>query len=108
MRNNRLFIAMPSLDDIHMDALRTWLESDEELFDKYGDADVAIEKRHFGFATVAPKYTSRAVRCFWRMVGCSYVYLPCGWQHDKHSRRSFAWAELFGKTVIFQEDGRCR
>ena len=108
MRNNKLFIAMPSLDDIKMDALRMSLESDEALFDRHGDAGTAYKTQHFGFATVAPKVTGKNPRLFWRMLGCSFVYLPCGWQNDRHSCKAFVWAELLGKKVIFQEDGRCR
>ena len=106
--NNKLFIAMPSLDDIKMDTLRVSLEMDENLFDRHGDACVACKEKHFGFSTVVPKVTKKNIRCFWRMLRCSYIYLPCGWQDDRHSCRSFMWAELLGKRVIFEEDGRCR
>lgn len=108
MRNNKLFIAMPSMSDIKMDALRVRLESSEALFDMHGNADVALRENHYGFSTVAPKKTDSKFKCFRRMLGCSYVYLPRGWHVDKCSRKAFAWAEFFGKKVIFEEDGVCR
>lgn len=108
MRNNKLFIAMPSLADSKMDGLRVSLEIAYTLFDRHGDAEVALRENHFGFSTVAPKRGDSKFKCFCRMLGCSFIFLPCGWQADKCSRKAFAWAEFLGKKVIFEEDGRCR
>ena len=108
MRNNKLFIAMTSLDDIKLDDLRMRLERDETLFDRHGDAGVVYKTKHFGFATVVPKLNGKSTRILGRILCCSYIYLPCGWQNDKLSCKAFMWAELLGKKVIFQEDGRCR
>lgn len=108
MKNNRLFIAMPSMAEALMDDLRKKLEIDYTLFDRHGNADVAIREKHYGFSTVAPNKTDSKFRCFRRMLGCSFIYMPCGWQADKCSRKAFAWAEFLCKKVIFEEDGRCR
>ena len=108
MKNNRLFIAMPSMAEAMMDGLRKKLEIADTLFDRHGNADVALREKHFGFSTVAPKRGDGKFKCFRRMLGCSFIYMPCGWQTDKCSRKAFAWAEFLGKKVIFEEDGRCR
>lgn len=108
MKNNRLFISMPSMAEALMDDLRKKLEVADTLFDRHGNADVALRENHYGFSTVAPKKTDSKFRCFRRMLGCSFIYMPCGWQADKCSRKAFAWAEFLGKKVIFEEDGRCR
>lgn len=98
--NNRLFIAthVPGLDD-----LRVRLEG-YHTFDRYGDARLVERYKHFGFATVAPDKD----RWLWRLLGCSYVYMPCGWWGDATARKVFAWAEFLNKRIIFEEDGRCR
>lgn len=107
--NNKLFIAMSTLSEVKLDELRVRLERDDELFDRHGSAEVAYNEKHFGFSTVSPKVSrTGGVRWFGRFLGCSSIYLPCGWQKDKRSRKAFALAELLNKKIIFEEDGRCR
>lgn len=105
--NNKIFIAMPIRNEMRMDDIRVRLEG-YHMFDRYGDAYLSDKYKHFGFSSVIPDMSGCRVRWFRRMLGCSYVYFPCGWQADKCSRKAFAWAELLGKKVIFEEDGRCR
>lgn len=107
--NNKLFIATSSMDDSRIELLRISIECDSMLFDRHGSADIAYIEKHFGFSTVVPEVRKNGdIRWFWRFLSCSSLYLPCGWQKDKCSRRAFAWAEILNKKVIFEEDGRCR
>lgn len=105
--NNKVFIAADVRNEAVLDAMRVRLEG-EDFFDRYGDASLSERYEHFGFATVAPAKRNGKTRYFWRLLGCSYVYMPCGWHGDKCGRRSMMWAELLGKVVIFEEDARCR
>lgn len=105
--NNKIFIAMRTKNERLLDDTRLRLEG-YHFFDRYGDAGLSEKYGHFGFATVVPKVTESKAKCFFRMLRCSYVYLPCGWNGDKCARKCFAWAEFLGKKVIFEEDGRCR
>lgn len=109
MKNNRLFVVMPSMAELKMEDLRNRLERDDELFDRHGSWEGIVKSEHFGFVTCVPRVKdSGRVKWFMRMLRCSYVYLPCGWHNDKVSRKAFIWADVLGKRVIFEEDGRCR
>lgn len=103
MRNNRIYIAMPSMDAAQMDMLRERIERDVELFNRHGEAAAAYRTGRFGFETVVPEVSGGRVRWLWRMVGCSYVYFPRYWHSDPVARRMFEWATVFGKSVIFEE-----
>lgn len=105
--NNKLFIPIHGISEARMDDMRVRLEG-YHMFDRYGDARLAEKYKHFGFATVVPKIKDGKPMCFLRMLGCSYVFFPCGWQDDKCARKAFAWAEFLNKRIIFEEDGRCR
>lgn len=105
--NNKIFIAMPIWNEARMDDLRVRLEG-YHMFDRYGDAGLVDKYNHFGFASVIPDMSGCRVRWFRRLLGCSYVYFPCGWQNDTTARKCFAWAEFLNKRIIFEEDGRCR
>lgn len=105
--NNKMFIAVHNGDKAELDAMRMRLES-EDVFDRYGDARVAEKAKRFGFETVVPGRGASKFRCLKSLLGCSYVYLPCGWRNDKCGRRAFTVAELLGKKMVFEEDGRCR
>lgn len=105
--NNKIFTPTRDMNVALLDDLRIKLER-PEFFDRYGDARLSELYRYFGFSTVVPDRTKSKFQCFLRMLGCSFIYMPCGWQADKCSRKAFAWAELLGKKVIFEEDGRCR
>lgn len=105
--NNKVFIAMHIVNPVMQDELRMDVEG-YHLFDRHGDAHLAEKYSHFGFSSVVPSVRNGRVIWFWRLLGCSYVYLPCGWQDDKCSRKAFAWAEILGKKIIFEEDARCR
>ena len=105
--NNKMFIAMPIRNDMKMDGLRMCIEG-YNMFDRYGDDRLAEKYSHFGFASVIPDMSGSRVRWFRRLIGCSYVYFPCGWQNDTTARKVFAWAEFLNKRIIFEEDGRCR
>lgn len=105
--NNKVFIAAHVRNDAVLDTMRERVEG-YHFFDRYGDASLAERYNHFGFASVVPEYKGSKAKCFMRMLGCSYIYLPCGWHEDKCVRRCVAWAEILGKKVIFEEDARCR
>lgn len=105
--NNKIFIAMYIANDARLDDLRINLEG-YHMFDRYGDAHLVEKYQYFGFASVVPCMKNGKVRWFWRLLGCSYVYMPCGWHEDVMSRKCFAWAEFLNKKIIFEEDGRCR
>jgi len=105
--NNKIFIALHTRNGALLDMLRDKLE-DGDFFDRYGTAEMSARYGRFGFVTVAPDGERGQWSCFRRMLGCSYVYLPRGWQGDRCSRKAFIWAEILGKNVIFEEDERCR
>lgn len=105
--NNKVFIAAHVRNDAVLDTMRERVEG-YHFFDRYGDASLAERYKHFGFASVVPEYKGGKAKCFMRMLGCSYIYLPCGWHEDVMSRKCFAWAEFLNKKVIFEEDSRCR
>lgn len=105
--NNKIFIATKTKNEALLDNLRIRLE-DYCFFEHYGDLNLVRKYNRVGFATVVPDKEDGRFRRFMRMLGCSYVYMPCGWNTDDYGRKTFAWAEFFGKKVIFEEDGRCR
>jgi hypothetical protein len=105
--NNRLFIVKNVGSEDEFDALRMRLEK-EDVYDRYGDADVAVRTGRFGFDAVVPKVRDGKTGSFLGMLRCSYVYMPCGWHGDKRSRTAMRWARMLGKKVIFEEDDRCR
>ena len=102
--NNKVFIAADIRNEAVKDVVRGRVES-RHFFDRYGDACIADRFCHFGFASVVP---GDGGRWFFRLVGCSFVYFPCGWHRDRVGRRCMMWSELLGKKVIFEEDSRCR
>lgn len=105
--NNKIFIATKTKNEALLDDLRIQLEG-YHFFEHYGDQKLVQKYNRVGFATVVPDKEKGKFMCFMRMLRCSYVYMPCGWHNDDCSRKAFAWAEFFGKKVIFEEDGRCR
>lgn len=105
--NNKIFIAMHIANGAALDELRRNVEG-YHVFDRHGSAFLVDKYNRFGFSSVVPSVKNGKVRWFWSLLGCSYVYMPCGWQEDGMSRKSFAWAEFLNKKVIFEEDGRCR
>ena len=105
--NNKVFIAAHVRNDAVLDTMRERVEG-YHFFDRYGDVRLSEKYGKFGFVSVVPSERSGKVKCFMRMLGCSYVYLPCGWHEDKCGRNAFTFAELLGKRIIFEEDARCR
>ena len=105
--NNKIFIPSRDMNAAVLDDIRINLES-HNFFSKYGDPYLSEKKHHYGFATVVPDRTRTKFNCLVRMLGCSYIYLPCGWQYDNCATKALWLAEFFGKKVIFEEDGRCR
>ena len=105
--NNRIFIPSRDMNAALVDDIRIKLES-TDFYKKYGCLYLSEKKHHYGFATVVPDRTKTKFNCLVRMLGCSYIYLPCGWQYDSCAKKALWWAEFFGKKVIFEEDGRCR
>lgn len=91
-----------------MDELRLSLERDVDLFNRYGDARLSCRNGYFGFKTVVPNRGESKLRCFFRMLVCTYVFLPCGWHEDECSRKAYRWADCLGKKIIYGEDRRCR
>lgn len=105
--NNKVFIAAKVRNQAVLDTMRERVEG-YHFFDRYGDPSLVDKYGKFGFVSVVPDEGGGKARCFFRMLGCSYVYLPCGWHEDKCGRKCAAFAEVFGKKVIYEEDSRCR
>lgn len=105
--SNRIFISMPFTDKERLDGLVSMLGDDIKLMSQHGNSGVVNLYGGFKFEPVvpAPVCTFRCIIC---MLRCPFVYMPRGWQNDKCSRKVFAWAEVLGKKIIFEEDGRCR
>lgn len=109
-RNNKVFIVGDTTKELwrhKMHNMETLVES-PWFFDRYGDVRFSDKYGKFGFVSVVPEYSGGKAKCFLRMLGCSYIYLSCGWHEDKCVRRCVAWAEILGKKVIFEEGSRCR
>lgn len=106
--NNKVFIAAHVRNHAVLDTMREHVEG-YHFFNRYGDPSLAGKYGKFGFVSVTPdEKKDGKVKCFMRLLKCSYVYLPCGWHEDKCACRAFMFAELLGKKVIFEEDSRCR
>ena len=105
--NNKVFIAAHVRNEAMLDTMRERVEG-YHFFDRYGNDKLSEKYGKFGFKSVAAERDGGNVKCFMKMLRCSYVYLPCGWHDDKCSRKAFAWAEFLNKKIIFEEDGRCR
>lgn len=105
--NNKVFIAAHIRNDAVLETIRERVEG-YHFFDRYGDVRLSDKYGKFGFASVVPSEKNGKAKCFLRMLGCSYIYLPCGWHDDKCARKAMMFAELLGKRIIFEEDARCR
>lgn len=105
MRNNKVFIAPCIRNAAVLDAVCERVES-YGFFDRYGDASSVGGGDRLGFVSVAGG--GRRLRSFAALLGCSYVYFPCGWHEDRRCRAVLVWSELLGKRMIFEEDSRCR
>lgn len=105
--NNKVFVALRTSDGSLLDGIRSKVESGE-FFNRYGSAELYGKYGRFGFESVFVCPGACFFVAFLSMIGCSYVYFPCGWGSDKLMRKLLAVAEVFGRRMIFEEDWRCR
>ena len=104
--NNRVYIPMPGMSRIRIETLRGMIERDSSLFNRYGDLDTAYRERRYRFVTDVPEEGQSRLRCLVRMLRCSHIYLPAGWQGGRCANIALFVSGLLGKIVIKEEDNR--
>lgn len=94
--NNRIYIASAVSE-----STREWLLS-HQCFDRFGDASLVARHHCFGFELVEPE--RRWWRILWRLLNCTYIFLPRNWYKDEYASLAFVIADLLGKITIYGED----